>query len=554
MNDRMGLLVGQERGLGGSRDETTGREGRMLDLIIRGGRVLDGTGGPWLRADVGVAEGQIAAMGRLDRLNAREVLDATGMMVCPGFVDVHSHSDLALFADPSARPKIAQGITTEVVGNCGWGPAPLPPVGAAAWRQTAAGVLGDPAVRWTWRTFGDYLEALRAQRPGLNVAALLPHGAVRNTVMGMADRPPSAEELAQMEGVVTESMDAGAVGLSAGLVYAPGGFAQAPELAALARVAGRYGGILTVHLRSYGGRLVEAIEEAVTIAQRADIPLQISHLSIVGSRHAGVLDAALERIERARERGLDLTFDQQPYEAASSTLSLLFPPWALAGGLEATLERLRDPVVRTRLARAWSGEAPEAPEWENYVGHCGWDRVLMVGSARGMSSGIIGMSLAALARREGRDPAEATIDLWVEERGAATIVLLDLFPTATIERIVQHPLQMVATDAVLCEGLPHPRLYGAYPRVLGLFARDRGLLSLGEAVRKMSSLPAQRFSFGNRGVLRPGMAADLVVFDPEHIRDMATYTAPQQPPEGIRRVLVNGRPAGERGAGQVLRG
>jgi N-acyl-D-aspartate/D-glutamate deacylase len=527
----------------------------MLDLLIRGGEVVDGTGGAAQRLDVGVLDGHVVLVDRVDDdCHALLEIDATGAIVCPGFVDVHSHSDLALLADPLAGPKLAQGITTEVIGNCGWGAAPVTPSRVAAWQQASVGVLGDIGTPWTWTSTGEYLDVLRSRRPGPNVATLVPHGAVRHAVKGMAGGPSSAAETSEMCDLLDRGLAEGAIGLSAGLVYPPGVFADSAELEALARVAARRGGVFTVHLRSYGRSIAPALEEALGIALRADVPLQVSHLSIIGEANAARLDPVLGRIEAARASGLDVRFDQQPYPAASSTLSLLLPGWVTAGGTANTIERLTDPAKRRKLRMTWAGEESGDPFWENYVGHCGWERILIGATSSPLpdGGGLEGRSIADIAAEQHQEPAEAAIDLWVTHQGEVTITLLDLFPSPTIERIFRHPLGMVATDAVVCKGLPHPRLYGTSARVLETFVRERRLVPLETAIHKMTGMPAEHFGLQGRGILRPGNAADLVVFDPDQIRDTATYHAPRASPEGIHHVFVNGRRAGGAGTGEVL--
>ena len=516
--------------------------------------MADGRGGPLVRADVGILDGEIAFVGRSDGVEAADRIDASGQIVCPGFIDVHSHSDLALLADPGAGPKVGQGVTTEVIGNCGWGPAPVSPDRISEWRQAAAPALGDPALDWIWPSFGDYVDRLGAAQPGVNVATLAPHGSIRHTVRGMAAGPSSPRELDRMRDLLDEAMSQGAVGLSAGLVYPPGVYADTAEFVELARVAGGRGGVLSLHIRNYGRRLVDAVEEALTIARQADVRLQISHLSIIGASNDSVLVPALERIVKAHAEGHEVAFDQQPYEGACSILSLLFPAWVTEGGIEATSDRPVDPASRARLAEEWSRTEPEDAWWENYVGHIGWGNILIAGTSPSVPDdmALVGLTMAEAAALRGCSSAETAMDLWVAHRGAVTIVLRELFSRPTVEAIFKHPMSMVGTDAVVIDGLPHPRLYGSYPRVLGEYVRERGLTTWGEAVAKMTGIPATKFSLSGRGFLEPGMAADVVVFDPIEIRDNADYLTPRRAPTGIRYVFVNGAVAGSRGAGRVL--
>jgi len=528
----------------------------VLDVLIRGGEVSDGRGGPLARADVGIRDGRIIFVGESDGIESAQRIDATGQIVCPGFIDIHSHSDLALLADSASRPKVEQGVTTEVIGNCGWGPAPFAPDRLSEWRRAAAPALGDPQIEWSWTAFGDYVNRLRTARPGLNVATFVPHGAIRHTVRGMDAGPSSANELDRMRELVDEAMSQGAIGLSGGLVYPPGVYAETAEFVALARVVGRRGGLLSLHIRNYGRRLVDAVQEALSIARQAEVRLQISHLSVIGATNDGVLPRAIELIEEAYNAGQPVAFDQQPYEGACSILSLLFPGWVTAGGIEATSDRLLDPVSRARLAKEWTTRQPVDPWWENYVGHIGWGNILVVGTSELVpdDSQLVGLTIAEVAESRGAGPADTAMDLWLAHRGAVTIVLRELFSRATVEAIFKHPMCMVATDAVVIDGLPHPRLYGTYPRVLGEYVRERRLASWGEAIAKMTGIPATQLSLPGRGFIDPGMAADVVVFDPTEVRDNADYLTPRRAPTGIRHVLVNGVVAGSAGAGRVLAG
>jgi N-acyl-D-aspartate/D-glutamate deacylase len=528
----------------------------MVDVLIHGGEVSDGHGGPLVRADVGIDNGQIAFVGRSDGIWATSRIDATDQIVCPGFIDMHSHADLALLNDPASRPKVEQGVTTEIIGNCGWGPAPISPDHRIDWRRAAAPALGDPDVDWSWTSFGDYIDLLRAREPGVNVASLVPHGAVRHTVRGMDAGPMSAGELEQMCQLVDDAMSEGALGLSGGLVYPPGVYAETAEFVELARVVGRRGGLLTLHIRNYGRRLVDAVDEALSIARQAQVRLQISHMSIIGSRNDGVLPLAIERIEQAHAAGLPVAFDQQPYEGACSILSLLLPGWVTEGGIDATSGRLAEPESRARLAEEWMSPVPVDPWWENYVGHIGWNNILIVGTSELVpdDAKLVGLTIAEAADARGSSPAETTMDLWLAHGGAVTIVLRELFSRATVETIFKHPMCMVETDAVHIEGLPHPRLYGTYPRVLGEYVRERQLVTWGQAVAKMTGMPATEFGLQGRGFIEPGMAADVVVFDPAEVHDNTTYLTPHRRPTGINHVLVNGVVAGTAGAGRVLAG
>jgi len=528
----------------------------MLDLLIRDARVLDGSGNPWFRADVGVSDGRIAAIGRLAsgpyQLSARRVIGAAGRVLCPGFIDTHVHSELAFLTDPTLEPKVRQGITTEVLGQDGLSVAPVSDATRPQFRQRLAGLLGRDA-DWTWSSVAEYLERVEAARPSVNACYLAPHGTIRAVVMGFDQRPATAEELEAMQAEVARAMAEGAVGLSSGLIYPPCAFGDAGELEALCRVAGERGGVFVVHVRNEGDGIVEAIDEVVGLTRRAGIPLHVSHLKVAGARNKSKLDAVLERFGTARAGGHDVTFDQYPYFAGSTVLDSLLPPWVLDGGVPRMLERLRDPGMRRRIA----AELERPAEWENFVHTCGWQAVVISSVRSEANRAVVGKNLVEIARLRGVSPADACFDILLEE-GAGVSMVLFWGDEDVVRRAMAHPLQMVGSDGVF--GIqPHPRVYGAFPRVLGPYVRD-GVLPLEEAVRKMTSHPAQRFGLAGRGLVKAGFWADLVLFDPDRVTDRATYEDPHQFPEGIDLVVVNGEVVVEDGRhtgarpGRVLRG
>jgi N-acyl-D-amino-acid deacylase len=517
-----------------------------FDLLLRNARVVDGSGNPWYRADVAIAGGRIAAVGMLGSAEAREIIDVAEHCLCPGFIDTHSHSDLLLLVEPLNTPKLLQGITTDVLGQDGLGVAPLRAEHVALWRRHLAGLQGDPPLDWTWRSFADYLHALERARPAVNVAVLATHGAVRLHAMGMAQRAPQPAELAAMRAQIREALAAGAVGFSTGLEYTPCSYADTDELVALCREVAPSGGCYVTHMRNEGPLLLEALGEALAIAQRAGLPLLVSHLKAKAPAFQPLLSRALAMMEQARAQGIDVTFDQYPYGAGSTMLSALVPGWAHEGGPEALLARLDDPVTRERLMAAISPGAGLT-----------WDDILLSAIAADSYRAWEGQTLGAIARAEKRPAPALVLELLRATRlGAAMIRFWG--HDDNVARALAHPLGMLGTDALMI-GSPHPRTYGSTARILGHFVRERGTLRLEEAVRRMTSLPAQRLGLADRGLVRPGLWADLVVFDPARIADRATYAEPRQHPVGIDLVVVNGaiaardgRPTGAR-AGHVLR-
>ncbi len=521
-----------------------------FDWILRNARLLDGTGGPWYRADLGVRGDTIARIGALQQAEAERVVDCADLAVAPGFIDTHSHSDLMVFQDPGLKPKVLQGVTTELLGQDGIAAAPIRGERKRDWGRHLSGLLGSPDIDWSWSSFDQYLAALETTRPGPNLACLLPQGNLRLWVMGMEDRRPTSAELKEMIGLLHEGFEAGAVGLSTGLIYPPCSYADEDELAALCSEIARHGGFLVVHLRSEDVQLFEATDEMLRVSEKSGVPLHISHLKAGGRAQFGKAGRLLERLEAARRRGIEVTFDQYPYTAGSTMLFAILPEWLQQGGPDPMIERLKDTSIRerilTEMATRTSSTAIDLTDI----------RVSAVGSERNRH--LEGKNLLELQEVTGKPLIDAVCDLLVEEDLNVSMILF-LADEGDVQTILQHPLQMACTDGLL-GGKPHPRLYGAFPRILGHYCRELRVLELPEAIRKMTSAPANRLGLRDRGLLRPGMKADLVVFDPQEVIDTATYEEPLRHPKGIRHVFVNGKETVREGkllearAGRVLRG
>ena len=508
----------------------------MLDILIRGGTVIDGTGRPARRADVAIAGDRIEAIDRLPGAGAARVIDAAGHVVAPGFVDMHSHADFVLPGLPTADSKVHQGFTLEVVGNCGASPAPLTP----ARRQDVidSSGLALPALAWDWTTFRSYLDGLRRQGLSINVAPLVGHGTVRLVVMGSGDARPTADQLRAMALEVRRAMDEGAIGFSTGLIYAPGVFAATDELVALTRAAGEAGGFYASHVRGESDTLLPAIAEAIDVGRRASVPVEISHLKAAGGSNWPKMAQAIELIEAARVEGLDVTADMYPYPAGSTALSALLPAWVHAGGREPLLARLADPADRARIRAALDGPG--------MARDAGWERIAIAGCPARPE--YEGQTLARIAAGLGVSPGEAVIEILRQARGDAEMVLF-MMSEENVALGLQRSWVMIGSDGEgraaqgpYAMGKPHPRNYGTCPRFLGHYVRERGLLPLPEAIRKMTSLPAAKLGLRDRGRLEPGAVADVVVFDPATIADTATFAEPHQYPRGIPWVLVNGEP------------
>jgi len=504
--------------------------GQDYDLVIRNGRVVDGTGAPWRRADVAVRGDTIVAVAPGITAAARRSIDAAGRVVAPGFIDIHTHARRGIFEVPTAENYVRQGVTTLVEGQDGSSPLPL----------------------------GAFLAKVAALRPAVNFASLVGHGSVREAVMGRVDRAPSAVELARMQDLVREAMRAGAFGLSTGLFYVPGTFARTDEVVALARVVGEMGGIHVSHMRDEARGVVASVRETIAIGEEGRLPTQVTHHKTIGRAAWGQSAETLRLVEEARRRGVDVTIDQYPYTASSTALSAaLFPAWALEGGTEAVKKRIASPAERARIRET------VVEKIRNERG--GGDARNIAIAACGFDPSLEGKSLARIATDRGLEPTvENAGDLAIEivERGGASGIF-HAISEEDVARILVSPFTMVASDGeipVFGKGAPHPRSYGTFARVLAVYVREKRLLTLEEAVRKMTSFPAARLGLGDRGLVRPGMKADLVVLDPETVRDRATFDEPHRYAAGVSLVLVNGQVVLEEGGmtrarpGRVLPG
>jgi N-acyl-D-amino-acid deacylase len=512
----------------------------MYDTLILNGRIVSGCGNPWFFGDLAIAAGKIVRVGRLARESAARTIDASGCVVCPGFIDGHSHSDLFLFVEPLAQQKVMQGVTTENLGMDGMSVAPMDEKNVDGWRKHLSGLAGDPKIDWRWRSLGDYYDAIDALPPSINITSYVGLGTIRLKVMGMTDRPAASEEIERMKGIAARAMEEGARGISSGLIYPPSQFQTLEEVVEIARAVRDYDGIYDVHIRNEGDRVLPAMEEVIEIGRRAGIPVLITHFKVLGRRNWGLSEKTLETLDRARREGIDVTVAQYPYTAGSTMLHAVVPPWFHVGGPDRLLERLRN--EREAIKR----DIEKRTDWENFPSAVGWENVVVSSVASDRNREVQGKRVTEIASLRGvADPADAALDLLVEEELAVGMITHGM-DEKDVVRIMKHPSVSFITDGLL-GGKPHPRVYGTFPRILGRYVREQGVVSLEEAVRKMTSLPAEKLRLKAKGRIEEGFDADVVVFDPETIADTATYEEPRQFPSGIAWVLVNGEVVVEKG-------
>lgn len=499
--------------------------GKAATLVLRGGVLIDGSGSPRRSGDVLLKDGLIVQTGIVSAPAEAQFIDCTGCIVAPGFIDVHSHSDLQILQ--KREEKLLQGVTAEVVGNCGFSAYPK---GSHAkdLRSFANGILrGDDG--WGWDSASAYLRDADTQQSLAAVYSLVGHGSLRIAVAGNRMDALAEREVQAMEELLAESFEQGAIGFSTGLMYAPGSSAPKDELLRLCRLVAKHGKIYCTHMRDYGFNLLPAIDEQIALAEMTGCRLQISHLQAVGRQNRELNGRALERIESARQRGVDVAFDCYPYVAGSTVMTQLLPQWALEGGTDALMARLADVRERDRMEREMLATIANS-----------WDELLVSAVASETNTSFVGKTIAELAVQQNKRPVEVIFDLLIEEQGQVNILEFNQ-SEENLRCNLNHPLAIIISDGFYVKGRPHPRLHGTFPELLGNLCRDRKWMALETAVHKITGFPAKRFRLGQRGLLREGHQADITVFDPLSIRSRATYSDPAQPPEGIRYVIRAGR-------------
>ncbi len=518
------------------------------EILFRNATIIDGTGAPWYRATVGVANGKIKTVTRKqnETLNGKRTIDCTNHVLSPGFIDTHSHSDLAVFNDSAIKPKLRQGITTEVLGQDGFSMAPMyRKSGPSEWQDHLAGLAGRHDIDWTWESTKEYFDAIEENGTAINLGMHVGHGTVRFNVMGMADRSPSTEELKEMQALITESLDQGALGFSTGLVYTPQLNANTEEIQTLASTLADYNRPFVAHIRNEREDIWNALDEFVDIGATEEVPLHLSHFKVAGKPQHGKATRAIHLLETARDRGVDITVEQYPYPAGNTMLSSRLPSWIFRGNQEDILARLSDPEVRTKIKDEYTTGGPD------------WPALSVTNLTSEAQESVEGERITTIAQNRDQHPVDVVCDILIAEDMAAGVISHSM-DEHDVKEIMACELVCIATDGLL-GGKPHPRTYGTYPRILGRYVREHNHLSIEEAIRKMTALPARAMGLYQKGIVRPGLDADLVVFDPATIKNRATFENPTQHPIGIKHVVVNGESAVRNGnvtdnrPGQVLR-
>lgn len=549
-----------------------------FDLLIQNAQVIDGTGQSGYRADIGVNGKRIAAIGKLSG-QARQTINAKNLTVIPGIIDPHSHADLILPLSPKRqaelmRCKLSQGIATTIIGNCGLGCAPIGNAAAEATLRAVNAWMTPEPVEWRWRTLGEYLNRLEDNGLPLNVATLIAHGPIRISAMGLTKGAPSRSQMKTMRAMVEQAMKDGAFGLSTGLIYPPGMYSDTEELKALAKIVAEHKGIYTSHIRGSSETLIPAVKELLDVARATGVRVHHSHNEAVGREHWPKIDRVLKMEAKAAGEAICNTFDMFPYTAAATMMIAIYPPWALEGGVDQLIERLKDEKTRRRIERDIERKKPAWPPWptarnaqgwpHNLVRATSWDAICIGYVESRRNKRYENRSLAELATLTGKTPFDAISDLVIEECGQISMLIFEVSggrdQRDLLAKFARHQAGVFCSDAEdYGRGLPHPAAYGTFPRILSRFVREDGVLPLEEAVRKMTSSPAAIFGLHERGEIRPGAFADLVILDPKKICDRATFEKPRREATGIKTVIINGQVTFERGkltnkfCGMVLR-
>ena len=532
--------------------------GGYMKVLIKDAKIVDGSLSSAYFGNILIEDDKIKEIGTFitgDESGYDTVIDAKGLVAAPGFIDTHSHSDLKILTDPEVLPKVMQGITTEVLGQDGISMAPLPKKYIDSWRKNLSGLDGESdEINWEYENTTNYLKMIEAVKPGINESYLVPHGNVRMEAMGLDNRQPTKEELNKMCDITRREMEAGCFGLSSGLIYTPCAYSHTPEIIEMCKVVAEYDGVFVVHQRSEADTILPSMEEIIEIGRKSGVKIHFSHFKVCGMENQDKLEDMLKLLDEAKKEGITVTLDQYPYVAGSTMLGIILPPWVHDGGTNELIKRLGQEENRIKIKEDIKNGIPG---WDNFIQFAGVEGIFITSVATDKNKELVGKSLKEIGELKGKDPLDATFDLLIEEKNAVGMV--DFYGTEdAVKQILTREEMNACTDGLL-SGKPHPRVYGSFPRILGKYVREEKVLTLEEAVYKMTHKAATAMSIKYRGLLKSGYFADITIFNPDTILDKGTYVAPIQFPEGIEYVIVNGKIAVENGthtgvrAGQVLR-
>ena len=514
-----------------------------MNIIVKNALIIDGTNAPGYIGDIFIKEDRIDKIltdpilsGELEK-EANHVIDAKGLVCAPGFIDTHSHSDLKVLSDPMLLPKLKQGITTEVLGQDGIAMAPLPLAYIEPWRKNLAGLDGENnAIDWTFQDTKHYLQMIEAAKPALNESYLLPHGNVRMEAMGLSDKAPTKEDIQKMCDITRREMEAGCIGFSSGLIYMPCAFSQTEEIIEICKVVKEFNGLFVVHQRSEADTILSSMDEILRIGRESGVQIHFSHFKVCGKQNWDKLPAMLHKLDQAKAEGIEVSLDQYPYIAGSTMLGVILPPWVHDGGTDQLVLRLQSKELREKMKQDIQNGISG---WDNFVQFAGTEGIFVTSVLSDKNQNIVGLSLDEIGKKWGVEPLDAAFDLLLEEKNAVGMV--DFYGTEDhVISILKRPETNVCTDGLL-SGKPHPRVYGSFPRVLGKYARENALFTMEEAVYKMTGKAAKAFHIKERGIIKEGYFADITIFNPSTVIDKGTFSNPEQYPEGIAYVIVNGQ-------------
>ncbi|MGB8455705.1 MAG: D-aminoacylase [Anaerocolumna sp.] len=529
-----------------------------MKIIIKNTTIIDGSSAPAYQGDILIEDGIIKEIGSKITGNpdqVTELIDGKGLVAAPGFIDTHSHSDLKILTEPEVLPKVMQGITTEVLGQDGIAMAPLPKEYIDSWRKNLAGLDGESdSIHWGYETTGNYLKMIETVKPGINESYLVPHGNVRMEAMGLDNRQPNKAEIERMCEITGREMAAGCFGLSSGLIYTPCAYSETSEIIELCKVVAEYDGVFVVHQRSEADAIITSMKEIIEVGRKSGVKIHFSHFKVCGKENWDKSEDMLKLLDEAKEEGIKVSFDQYPYVAGSTMLGIILPPWVHDGGTNELIKRLGDGSLRLKMKEDIK---KGIPGWDNFIRFAGVEGIFITSVASEKNKELVGKSLMEIGERKGKDPLDAAFDLLAEENNAVGMV--DFYGSEeAVIKFMKRAEMNACTDGLL-SGKPHPRVYGAFPRILGKYAREEKALGLEEAVYKLTYKAAEAMNIKQRGLLKQGFYADITLFNPDTVLDKGTFTDPIQYPAGIEYVLVNGQIAVRDGkhtgvrAGQVIR-